>query len=179
MRFCAPLALAAGCLAVTASIALGAPLAAVAQAPHPQPDPEAPRDPFADVPPVAVTAQGRTIQAAFLGGSWTTPSGQPVASAPPCCLKLGPRQTLPVRSRAWFDVVLREPVARVRVFALVGSRTTSFFRVVPDARDPLRWHVRAPRLRRGTPAKLTSIEVSYSRGVVHYRFLMAPKRHSG
>jgi hypothetical protein len=47
---------------------------------------------------------------------------------------------------------------------------------MPDAQDPLRWHVRAPRLRRGSPAMATNIEVSYHHGIVYYRFNMAPAR---
>jgi hypothetical protein len=161
---------AVACLAISASVAVGSAVAAVAQAPDP------PANPFGDVPPVTVTAQGRSIRATFLGGSWTTPSGELVSSAPPCCVKLGRRQTLPLRSRAWFDVVLRESVARVRVYPLTGSKNTSFLRVMPDAQDALRWHVRAPRLSRGSPTAATNIEVSYSRGVVYYRFLMPPAR---
>jgi hypothetical protein len=178
MRFSAPLALAAGWLAVTASIALGSPLAAIAQAPE---------NPFADVPPAAVIAQGRTIQTAFVGGTWDTPPGLAFASTP-APIHLGARQTLRVRSRAWFDIVLREPVASVRAFPTVDTTNgqlpaprlgaVSFLRVLPDAHDPLRWHVRAPHLPRGAPAQATGIEATYTRGVIHYRFLMAPKRPS-
>ena len=178
MRLAATPAVTVRILAITAAIGLAGAGAATAQSPHPDPDPYKPRDPFADVPPVTVMAQGRTIQAQFLGGSWTTPAGQPVASAPPCCLRLGPHQTLPVRSRAWFDVVLCENVSRVRVFTLHHDAVT-FLRVLPDTRDPLRWHVRAPHLPRRAAARATGVEVTYTRGVVHYRFLMAPKRRSG
>jgi hypothetical protein len=64
----------------------------------------------------------------------------------------------------------------VRVYPLTGSKKTSFLRVMPDEQDPLRWHVRALPLRRGSPTTVTNIEVSYSRGVVYYSFLMAPAR---
>ena len=131
MRLAATPAVTVRILAITAAIGLAGAGVATAQSPHPDPDPYKSRDPFADVPPVTVMAQGRTIQARFLGGSWTTPAGQPVASAPPCCLRLGPHQTLPVRSRAWFDVVLRENVSRVRVFTLHHDAVT-FLRVLPD-----------------------------------------------
>src|SRR5947207_10922224 len=151
-------------------VALGFGLGAVTEARPATPDP------FADVPPVLVVAQGRSVETTFVGGSWTTPSGQPVASAAPCIPRLGPRLRLPVRSRAWFDVVLREPVDRVRAFPLVAKGRLTFMRVVPDARARRRWHVRAPHLPGGTPGRQTSIDVSYRRGVVHYRFLLAPVR---
>ena len=158
---------AVACLVISASVAVGSAVAAVAQAPAPPPNP------FADVPPVMLTAPGRTIRAHFLGGSWETSSGQIVSSAPPCCVKVGRRQTLPLRSGASFDVVLRESVARVRVYPLTGGKKTSYLRVTPDTQDPLRWHVRAPRLRRGSPPTATNIEVAYRRGTVYYRFNMA------
>ena len=71
----------------------------------------------------------------------------------------------------------------MRVYPVSGRKTgtgkTSYLRVMPDAQDPLRWHVRAPRLRRGSPTTATNIEVSYSRGVVYYRFNMAPPGAAG
>jgi hypothetical protein len=170
MRVHAQLGRAVACLAISASVVIGSAVAAVAQAPDPL------ANPFGDVPPVTVTAQGHSIRARFLGGSWTTRAGALVSSTPPCCVKLGRRQTLPLRSRAWFDVVLRESVARVRVSPLTGSKKTSFLRVMPDAQDPLRWHVRGLRLRRGSQTTAIDIEVPYSRGVVYYRFLTAPAR---
>ena len=126
-------------------VALGFGLGAVTEARPATPDP------FADVPPVLVVAQGRSVETTFVGGSWTTPSGQPVASAAPCIPRLGPRLRLPVRSRAWFDVVLREPVDRVRAFPLVAKGRLTFMRVVPDARDRRRWHVRAPHCQAARP----------------------------
>src|SRR5690242_17448601 len=99
-------------LVATASAAVGG--SAVAQTPAP------PANPFADVPPLTVTAQGQTIRAHFLGGSWTTSSNQAVSSTPPCCVKVGRRQTLTLGSGASFDVVLREAAARVRVYPLTG-----------------------------------------------------------
>lgn len=156
------------CVAISASVAVWSTVGAVAQGPAP------PANPFADVPPVTVKAQARGIRAKFLGGSWTTPSGQLVSSTPPCCVKLGRRQTLRLQSQARFDIVLRESVARVRVYTLTGTKKTSFLRVTRDAQGSLRWHVRAPRLRPGSPATPTNIEVSYTRGVVYYRFLIEP-----
>jgi hypothetical protein len=168
MRAPAQVARAVVCLAISASVAVASAVAAVAQAPDP------PANPFGDVPPVTVTAQGRGIRTKFLGGEWETSAGQIVSSAPPCCVKVGRRQTLPLRSRARFDVVLREPVSRVRVYPLTAGKRTSVLRVTPDTQDPLRWHVRAPRLRRDSPTTATNIEVSYRRGVAYYRFNMAP-----
>jgi hypothetical protein len=164
MRVPAQFGRAIACVAISASVAVGTAVAAVAQAPDPPPNQ------FGDVPPVTVTAQGRSIRAKFLGGGWETSPGQVVSSAPPCCVTVGRRQTLPLRSRAWFDIVLRESVARVRVYPLTGTKRTSFWRAMPDAQDPLRWHVRAPRFRRGLPTTATNIEVSYRRGIVYYRF---------
>jgi hypothetical protein len=170
MRVPARFGRAVACLAISGSVAVGSAVAAVAQAPDPG------ANPFADVAPVTVTAEGRSIRARFLGGGWETSPGQVVSSAPPCCVKVGRRQTLSLRSRAWFDVVLRESVARVRVYPLTRSRKTRFLRVIADAQDPLRWHVRAPRLRRGSPPTATNIEVPYRRGIVYYRFSMVPAR---
>jgi hypothetical protein len=167
MRVPAQLGRTVACLAISAGAVVGS---AVAQAP------DVPANPYADVPPVTLTAHGRSIRAHFLGGSWETPSGQLISSAPPCCVKVGRRQTLALRSGASFDVVLREPVARVRVYPLTGGKTTRYLPVMPDAQDPLRWHVRTPRLRRGSPTTATNIEVSYRRGVVYYRFNMGLAR---